>query len=159
MRQEIVSKSADQLQNSMTRQEFKYAVYNGAKYVILDSLVLDVEQFMSHHPGGKFVLNHLVGTDISKFFYGGYSLEDNATNVRGHNHSNQAKMIANDIAVAVYEKDIEVCHVQVDQCLKDSHQICTDVHLVVLCAEKPISAFKLLHTDFRILGKHFRVFN
>lgn len=114
---------------------------------------------MSHHPGGKFVLKHLVGTDISKFFYGGYSLEDNALSARGHNHSNQAKMIANDIAMAIYEKDIEVCQVQVDQEIKECQTLAQDVHLVVLCAEKPVSAFKLLHSDFRIFGKHFRVFN
>lgn len=93
----------------MTRTDYSNAIKNGAQYVILDNLVLDVSEFASHHPGGKFVIRHCVGMDISKFFFGGYSLEDNnLPNTIGHNHSNQAKMIVNDLAIANYEKDIEV---------------------------------------------------
>lgn len=45
--------------------------------VILDDLVLDVSEYMSNHPGGKFLLEHNIGRDISKFFYGGYSQDGN----------------------------------------------------------------------------------
>ena len=44
--------------------------------MILDDLVLDVSKFMGEHPGGLFSLEHNVGRDVSKFFYGGYSLEN-----------------------------------------------------------------------------------
>ena len=49
----------------------------GQKFVILDEMVVDIAGYMNHHPGGKFVLQQNVGRDISKFFYGGYCLEDN----------------------------------------------------------------------------------
>jgi len=45
--------------------------------VILDEMVLDLAPFIDHHPGGKFSLVQNIGRDISKFFYGGYSLENN----------------------------------------------------------------------------------
>lgn len=76
--------------------------------VIIDYLVLDVTEFINHHPGGRFVLRRTVGTDIGKFFFGGYSLEENTNSIaRGHLHSNYAKMIVNDLAIAKYE-DIPV---------------------------------------------------
>lgn len=72
------------------------------KYVILDDLVLDIENYMENHPGGKFLLEHNIGRDISKFFYGGYSLDGNLvkggaeTNV----HSNVARQIVETLIVA-----------------------------------------------------------
>jgi cytochrome b involved in lipid metabolism len=39
-------------------------------------MVLDVSRFMEEHPGGKFSLEHNIGRDISKFFYGAYQLEN-----------------------------------------------------------------------------------
>lgn len=86
----------------MTVEEFEKALHEGKKYVILDDLILDVSEFYKVHPGGKFVIEHTVGTDIAKFFYGGYSLEDNmkTTPASPFRHSNYARMIANDLAVA-----------------------------------------------------------
>jgi len=65
-------------------------------------MVLDVKDFINHHPGGRFVLTHNIGRDISKFFYGGYSLEGNsgADPKPGYNHSNYSRMIVNKIIVA-----------------------------------------------------------
>lgn len=73
--------------------------------MIVDNLVCDVKDFISHHPGGSFVLRNLLGTDVSKFFFGGYSLENNKDKARGHTHSVYARMIVNDLAIAHYEKD------------------------------------------------------
>jgi hypothetical protein len=42
------------------------------------------------------VIEHNIGRDISKFFYGSYMLE---TNVRQHLHSNIARKIANEIII------------------------------------------------------------
>ena len=39
-------------------------------------MVLDVTQFLNIHPGGNFSLAQNIGRDVSKFFYGGYSLEN-----------------------------------------------------------------------------------
>ncbi len=45
--------------------------------VLLDDLILDVSKFKENHPGGQFLLEHNIGRDISKFFYGGYALDNN----------------------------------------------------------------------------------
>mmetsp|Transcript_72594 Transcript_72594/g.100653 ORF Transcript_72594/g.100653 Transcript_72594/m.100653 type:complete len:85 (+) Transcript_72594:1222-1476(+) len=77
-------------------------------------MVVDVGSFISHHPGGRFVLEHNLGTDISKFFYGGYVLEGNI-NVRnpphGYLHSNYAREVVNKLAIAqlVCEPETMVC--------------------------------------------------
>jgi len=61
---------------SMTLNEFKKRVFeHGEQLCILDDLVLDVKEYMENHPGGRFLISHTVGTDISKFFYGGYALD------------------------------------------------------------------------------------
>ena len=45
--------------------------------MLLDDLVLDVTDYMFNHPGGKFLLEHNIGRDVSKFFYGGYAQDGN----------------------------------------------------------------------------------
>lgn len=89
----------------MDGEEFESRLKQGWKLMILDDLVLDVSEFYKFHPGGKFVIEHTVGTDIAKFFYGGYSLEDNMkpTPAFGFRHSNYARMIANDLAIARFD--------------------------------------------------------
>ena len=65
------------------------SVANGTPLVLLDNLVLNVSEFMNQHPGGRFLIRHHIGTDISKYFYGGYALEGNLgrSPAQGHNHS------------------------------------------------------------------------
>jgi cytochrome b involved in lipid metabolism len=60
----------------MTRQEFDDRIADGDSLVILDDMVLDVEKFRNDHPGGKFLIDFHIGRDVSKFFYGGYVLEN-----------------------------------------------------------------------------------
>ena len=86
--------------NVISREEFDRRVHTGGEQlVILDDLVLDVRKFKSEHPGGQFLLDFHVGRDISKYFYGGYVLE-NGTGLKPHRHSNVARMIVNDLTVA-----------------------------------------------------------
>ena len=76
-------------------EEFHRRVNAGEKLVILDDMVLDVSRFMEEHPGGKFSLEHNIGRDISKFFYGAYQLENKASGIMSfslqHTHSNDAR--------------------------------------------------------------------
>lgn len=67
--------------------------------MILDDLILDVSGFKKTHPGGKFVLEHNIGRDISKFFYGGYTLENSWGN-KPNTHSSVARRIVNGLIVA-----------------------------------------------------------
>lgn len=66
--------------------------------MILDDLVLDVSKFKTEHPGGRFLLEHNIGRDISKFFYGGYTLEQ-GVGLKPVTHSNVARTIVNHIIV------------------------------------------------------------
>lgn len=66
---------------------------------MLDDLVLDISSFKHEHPGGEFLLGYHKGRDVSKFFYGGYVLE-NKSGMKPHTHSNIARTIVNKIAVA-----------------------------------------------------------
>ena len=74
----------------MSRKEFLSCIERGEPLVILDNLVLNVSEFINQHPGGRFSIRQNIGHDISKFFYGGYSLEDNLKSAKpaaGHLHS------------------------------------------------------------------------
>lgn len=75
--------------------------------VLLDDLVLNVTKFMDEHPGGKFSIQHNIGRDISKFFYGGYALE-NQKSVPAHTHSNDARKIVNSLIIGRLESSAPV---------------------------------------------------
>ena len=81
-------------------QEFKESVNSGKQFVILDDMVIDVSIFMDDHPGGKFSLQHNIGRDVSKYFYGGYSME-NIEKVPHHIHSNDARKIVTKLCVGL----------------------------------------------------------
>lgn len=82
--------------------------------MILDDLVVNISGFIMHHPGGRFVLEHNIGNDISKFFYGGYVLEGNIgvkNPPHGYLHSNYARQVVNKLAIAqlVREPETMIC--------------------------------------------------
>ena len=80
----------------ITLAEFKERIAEGEMLCILDEYVLDVSKFCRNHPGGRFAIEHNVGRDISKFFYGCQSLENNTAGEKiGHIHSNYARIIVN----------------------------------------------------------------
>lgn len=70
--------------------------------MILDDLVLDIRSYKWSHPGGRFVLEYNAGRDISKFFYGGYVLE-NGSGLQPHQHTNIARCIVNSLVVGRLE--------------------------------------------------------
>lgn len=70
--------------------------------VIIDNYVLNVTKFLDEHPGGRFSIEHNIGRDISKYFYGGYALE-NTKKVDNHTHSSDARRIVNSLIVGKLE--------------------------------------------------------
>lgn len=90
----------------MTEDEFEANIQRGRKLVILDDLVLDVEDFLPRHPGGRWNIEHNIGKDVAKFFYGGYANDgndiQNRENARSHVHSNFARKAVNGMAIARY---------------------------------------------------------
>lgn len=93
---------------TMSEIEFEQKIKNGEQLVILDDLVLDVSKYADFHPGGAFLISHNVGRDVSKFFHGGHALDNNSNNPKDrtpkHTHSNIARMVAKDLAVAVFAR-------------------------------------------------------
>ena len=73
--------------------------------MVLDDFVLDVKRFMGEHPGGRFSLEHNIGRDVSKFFHGGYSLE-NVDKVPEHTHSNDARKVVNSLIIGRLEGSV-----------------------------------------------------
>ena len=148
----------------MTSLDFQQALTNGRKLVILDEIVLDVSKFIDQHPGGRFVLSHNIGRDISKFFHGGYSLEDNmgASPASGYAHSTFARMIVNDLAIARYQpKTIAAateCVVRQDLC----ENVNATTKTIVFEATGEVASvpnWKNFFRDTDFLAKHFLVRN
>lgn len=87
----------------MTVKDFtNRVVIEGQKLVILDDLVLEVADYMDNHPGGRFLLEHNIGRDISKYFYGGYGLDGNilSSGSLRNTHSNIARVQVNTLVIA-----------------------------------------------------------
>jgi hypothetical protein len=151
------------VQVSMSEKEFHMLVSQGRKLVILDEFVLDVEKYISWHPGGVFLLTHNIGRDISKFFHGGYSLEDNLGGqpAAGHPHSNQARIVVNKLIIAQFQKEIEVQSTICELVDKDSHKIneTTKVLYLKSLGGEPVPNFKNFYPGLSAVGKHFLVRN
>ena len=130
----------------------------------MDDLVLDIADFIKYHPGGRFVMTHNIGRDISKFFYGGYSLEDNLSSsnpASGYKHSYYAKRIVSDIAIAVYEPDTVVSTVecQVRQDLSQNVNTSTKTIVFESIDQNAQVNWKSYFRDTNFIGKHFLVSN
>lgn len=85
----------------ITSVEFESLIRSGQELVIIDDMVIDVSRFMLQHPGGQFSLRQNIGRDVSKYFHGGYSME-NISKVDNHRHSRDAQMIVNALTIGRY---------------------------------------------------------
>jgi len=107
------------LKEVISEQEFEARVKKGEQLCILDDLVLDLSSYAYSHPGGAFLIDYVVGRDISKFFYGSYALDGNhndpARGTQAHAHSNIARKIANRHAVgALARQDTQTLQYKID---------------------------------------------
>lgn len=126
-------------------------------------MVLNVTEYVNQHPGGKFVLKINVGRDISKFFYGGYCLEDNLgpAPARGYNHSNYAKLICDSLVVATYKPDSQTssqtvtCYVDKSKTHKWNATTATVCFQNVL--NEPVPCFQNSYKSLDTIGKHFKL--
>lgn len=105
---------------TMNETEFYAITRKGRRHLLLlDDLVLDATDYAPYHPGGKFIIERCRGTDISKFFYGGYNLEPK-TNGINYNHTNYARMACNSLIIGKLDRGVDTALVQI----ADSH-ICS----------------------------------
>lgn len=146
---------------SYSENDINAQIANGRKLMVLNQFVLDCTDYISYHPGGRFVIETNVGRDISKFFYGGYCLEGNggSTPSTGYNHSNYAMVIANDLAIAINCKEtnpeitLTVCNTE------RTHMWTNSVGTVFFEAKdgKAQANFKNFYDGFHMLGKHYKL--
>ena len=72
-------------------------------------MVLDIGGYAAAHPGGAHLINYNIGRDISKFIYGSYALAGNSNDPKArtdrHTHSNVARKVANNHAIATLKRD------------------------------------------------------
>ena len=66
-------------------------------------MVLDIGDYIKSHPGGAFAMSANIGRDVSKYFYGGYSLE-NINPVKPHKHSNAARRLIDKYSIGYLER-------------------------------------------------------
>lgn len=84
----------------ITTEQFNQRVKAGEKLVLLDDMVLDMGDYINKHPGGRFSMEANIGRDVSKYFYGGYSLENfGPKRVMPHTHSNDARRLVDKFAI------------------------------------------------------------
>lgn len=70
----------------------------------MENLVVNLEFFAKYHPGGRAALLNNIGNNMSGQFSGANFLDaDQQSIAPGHVHSQYARMIANDIAIANLE--------------------------------------------------------
>ncbi len=72
------------------------------KIVLLEDLVIDVTDYASSHPGGKFIFDKMTGKDIGKYFYGGYAFDSDSPVY--HRHTNYARRIISKLAIGIISK-------------------------------------------------------
>jgi hypothetical protein len=100
----------NKIKTIITLDEFESRIVDGEKLVILEDMILDISTFAYAHPGGAFLLEHNIGSDVTKFFYGAYALDQNS-NAMGdsntHVHSNIARKIAIKHVIGILKKPFQ----------------------------------------------------
>ena len=89
---------------AMSVADIRRKLREGAQWVIMDGVVVDVGPFMPTHPGGAYLLNRVVGTDVSSLFYGH---EQPDQYVSKHRHSRQAYLKLQSLMVGMLQRDDE----------------------------------------------------
>ena len=140
------------------------AVAEGESLVIFDNLVLDLEKsfiplinYVKVHPGGKFVLMKNFGRDISKFFYGGYSLVN--PGMATYAHSLSALRIAESLVVGVLEDQSLVTDVPMTLISKTEVNNTSSTFIFTQKDGNVVSNFKKWYFDVGMFGRHFIVYS
>jgi cytochrome b involved in lipid metabolism len=73
-------------------KEYETRLQQGEQLLILDDMVLDVTGFIDSHPGGREMIDDNIGRDVSKYFYGAYSMAGKKSYT--WTHSREASSVA-----------------------------------------------------------------
>ena len=110
------------------------------------------------HPGGKFVLNRNVGRDISKFFYGGYSMV-NYPGSKPFSHPHTALEIAESLVVGVMENQHLVKDTRARITGKAAVTNMTNTFTFTEIKHNIVPNWKVWYMDLNMIGRHFLVYS
>jgi hypothetical protein len=128
-------------------------IARGEKLVLLDDMVLDVRKFRSEHPGGQFLIDFHIGRDVSKFFYGGYVLE-NQSGMTPYTHSNVARAIVNGMIIGKLGEASETFEGQIES----SHDVNSTTKVFTLKISGDSVRYSApASTNVDTIGKHYLV--
>ncbi len=140
---------------TITEEEFYAITRKGKRHLlILDDLVLDATDYAPYHPGGKFIIERTRGTDISKFFYGGYNLEP-ANNGVNYNHTNYARLACNSLIIGKMIRGVNVCRVRIASESDASADKLIKTFKFESIPEKGLSDQIQRHYNIEHTGKHY----
>lgn len=88
-------------EQSLSLSEVRMNVRAGRKWVLLDGWVFDLSDFVQSHPGGAFLIERCVGSDVGQFFYGRESFDERTGK---HVHSARAHELLRSKAVGVLKQ-------------------------------------------------------
>ena len=94
-----------------------------------------------------------IGRDISKFFYGGYSLENYTPISTVHMHSNIARLVVNGLVVAKLEKTVP----QFEAKIVERHAVNKFTNTITFKAESSVQDVQMHYKDIQMIGKHYLV--
>ena len=102
---------APKVTTNMKKQEFQELLTAGRKLATFEGFVVDMAWYGQDHPGGKFLIDMVVGQDLGKYIYSGYVLD--SARVSQHVHSYYAYRILEKIAIARMEEGEEEAYLGV----------------------------------------------
>lgn len=70
----------------MTKTEMMAKIKAGRLLIIIDGFVVDVEKYLTYHPGGAEILNSYVGCDATDVFHGGFNKHTKIANALQEEH-------------------------------------------------------------------------
>eukprot|EP00347_Sterkiella_histriomuscorum_P019560 403341168 len=125
---------------------------SGEKLVILNDMVLNVSKYMFNHPGGKFVIAQNVGRDITKFFYGGYQME-NYGNQKPYFHSNVARAVVNQLIIGKLNIKAPKFIIQA----VGKYPLNSSTTCFVFRSHTKVPGISKYYGDIQMIGKHYLI--
>jgi len=137
-------------------EQIDKGVAAGMPLLIFDNLVLNLNGYDVLHPGGRFVLRHNFGRDISKFFNGGYSLIQ-GKGVTPHQHSAHALEILKSLIVGVVNHQQGVREEVYRICNKERVTESTYTFTFKQVECRSVHNLRRWYSDLAQMGRHFLV--
>ncbi|CDW73069.1 cytochrome b5-like heme steroid binding domain containing protein [Stylonychia lemnae] len=144
----------DNIDRVITVQDFKERIRRGHELVILDDMVLDVSQYQFNHPGGRFTISHNIGTDISRYFYGGYQMENYTGKKSTHNHTAIAFTQVNKMIIGILEQQAPQF---VASIMSKDEIVRKQTYTYTFGLNNEIKSVQGYYSDLKMIGRHYLV--